>query len=50
MKNMSHTMWIPNSLTLLYKKPLTILSIKFTQKTNFSKSAVKQFSEDYYSK
>ena len=50
MKNMSHAMWIPYSLTFLYKKPLTILSIKFTQKRNFTKSVVKQLSEDYCSK
>ena len=44
MKNMSHMMWIPYSLTFLCKKPFTILSIKFTQKRNFPKSAIKQLS------
>ena len=50
MKNMPHTTWIPYSLIFLCKKPLTILSIKFTQKRNFPKSAVKQIPEDYNSK
>ena len=45
--NMSHTKKIPYSLTFLCKKPLTILSIKFTQKRNFQKSAIKPSSDDY---
>lgn len=48
--NMSHTTWIPYSLTFLCKKPLTITSFKFTQKLNFHNFAVKPFSWDYCSK
>ena len=44
------TVWILHSLTFLCKKPLTILSIKYTQKRNSDKSGVKHFSENYYSK